>query len=525
MVDTDGDGICNGTDPDDDNDGVTDPNDPCPLDPLNQCVPPPDCSANGGDTDGDGICNGTDPDDDNDGVTDPNDPCPLDPLNQCVPPPDCSINGGDTDGDGICNGTDPDDDNDGVTDPNDPCPLDPMNQCVPPPDCSANGGDTDGDGICNGTDPDDDNDGVDDPLDPCPTDPQNQCTPPPDCSSQGGDTDNDRICNDTDPDDDNDGVDDPLDPCPLDPQNQCVPPPDCSAHGGDTDDDRICDDTDPDDDNDGVDDPLDPCPTDPDNLCAPQAQADVFVIVRGREVTLPAPGVLANDSDPEGDALAAQLEHDAIVGVLALASDGGFTYATATGTTANSDAFTYRAVDATSSSAPAVVTLTLVANCDGQQGDADGDGICDSTDDDASTPTVDMAISKSNGVSNLRPDAETIYEIVVSNRGTQAVANVAIEDRLPASLQEAEWVCSGNGVACPVASGSGDIAVDVALFPVGTELKFELIATVASAVGTTVTNTASVHILSAQIDEKAANDTATDSDPVVPDSLFRNGFE
>ena len=230
--DTDGDGHCDLSDPDDDNDGVDDPNDPCPLDPLNQCVPPPDCSAQGGDTDGDGICNNTDPDDDNDGVDDPLDPCPLDPLNQCVPPPDCSTQGGDTDGDGICNNTDPDDDNDGVDDPLDPCPLDPLNQCVPPPDCSTNGGDTDGDGICNNTDPDDDNDGVDDPLDPCPLDPLNQCVPPPDCSANGGDTDGDGICDATDPDDDNDGVTDPNDPCPLDPLNQCVPPPDCSANGG-----------------------------------------------------------------------------------------------------------------------------------------------------------------------------------------------------------------------------------------------------------------------------------------------------
>jgi hypothetical protein len=268
-TDTDGDGQCDDVDPDDDNDGVPDGSDPCPLDPQNGCVPPPGCGASGGDTDGDGICNASDPDDDNDGIPDASDPCPLDPQNACVPPPGCGASGGDSDGDGICNSADPDDDNDGIPDGSDPCPLDPQNGCVPPPGCSANGGDTDGDGICNATDPDDDNDGLPDGSDPCPLDPQNGCVPPPGCGANGGDTDGDGICNATDPDDDNDGLPDGSDPCPLDPQNGCVPPPDCTANGGDTDGDHICNVNDPDDDNDGVPDTSDPCPLDPQDGCVP----------------------------------------------------------------------------------------------------------------------------------------------------------------------------------------------------------------------------------------------------------------
>ena len=67
--DTDGDGIPNGTDPDDDGDGVNDVDDAFPLNP-NETV----------DTDNDGIGNNSDPDDDNDGVIDTNDPYPLDPT-------------------------------------------------------------------------------------------------------------------------------------------------------------------------------------------------------------------------------------------------------------------------------------------------------------------------------------------------------------------------------------------------------------------------------------------------------------
>ena len=59
AFDTDGDGVGNNADPDDDNDGVEDGSDAFPLD-----------AAELVDTDGDGVGNNADSDDDNDGVTD-----------------------------------------------------------------------------------------------------------------------------------------------------------------------------------------------------------------------------------------------------------------------------------------------------------------------------------------------------------------------------------------------------------------------------------------------------------------------
>lgn len=65
TVDTDGDGIPDGEDPDDDNDGYADEVDAFPLDP-NEWL----------DTDGDGIGDNADPDDDNDSTDDGSDNCP-----------------------------------------------------------------------------------------------------------------------------------------------------------------------------------------------------------------------------------------------------------------------------------------------------------------------------------------------------------------------------------------------------------------------------------------------------------------
>ncbi|MFK7967098.1 MAG: RICIN domain-containing protein [Burkholderiaceae bacterium] len=68
-LDSDGDGLPDSTDPDDDNDGVNDGSDAFPNDPLESV-----------DTDNDGIGNNADPDDDNDGVADAVDADPLDPA-------------------------------------------------------------------------------------------------------------------------------------------------------------------------------------------------------------------------------------------------------------------------------------------------------------------------------------------------------------------------------------------------------------------------------------------------------------
>jgi len=133
----DNDGLGDVCDPDDDNDGIDDGVDNCPVTP----------NSGQEDNDNDGVGDVCDADDDNDGVDDGADNCPL------------TANPGqeDNDGDGIGDVCDPDDDNDGVDDGVDNCPL------------TANPGqeDTDGDGAGDVCDADDDNDGVDDGEDIC----------------------------------------------------------------------------------------------------------------------------------------------------------------------------------------------------------------------------------------------------------------------------------------------------------------------------------------------------------------------
>jgi Ca2+-binding RTX toxin-like protein len=96
----------------------------------------------------------------------------------------------------------------------------------------------------------------------------------------------------------------------------------------------------------------------------PVAAADAYSVIGGGTLTVPAPGVLANDSDPDGDPLTAQVVSPPPGGGLTLNGDGSLTY------TAGEDAdgpvtFTYHAFDGYEYSGTVTVTITVFAGCDG----------------------------------------------------------------------------------------------------------------------------------------------------------------
>jgi len=94
----------------------------------------------------------------------------------------------------------------------------------------------------------------------------------------------------------------------------------------------------------------------------PVAVADAYTAQAGGTLDVPtATGVLANDTDAEGDSLTAAVVDIPTNGTLTLNADGSFTYvpnAQFTGT----DSFTYTANDGTDASNTATVTLQVVGN-------------------------------------------------------------------------------------------------------------------------------------------------------------------
>src|SRR5690606_17892210 len=90
----------------------------------------------------------------------------------------------------------------------------------------------------------------------------------------------------------------------------------------------------------------------------PLAENDVYSTDQGVEINISGPGVLANDSDAEGDPLTAVLVTGPLHGTLSLNPDGSFNYLP-NPDFSGVDAFSYQTFDGAQSSAVASVTITV----------------------------------------------------------------------------------------------------------------------------------------------------------------------
>ena len=91
---------------------------------------------------------------------------------------------------------------------------------------------------------------------------------------------------------------------------------------------------------------------------SPTAAGDGFTTMENVVLNVPAPGVLANDSDVDSDPLTAVKVTDPANGTVTLNADGSFTYAP-NPNFFGSDSFTYRVTDGTAESAPVTVSITV----------------------------------------------------------------------------------------------------------------------------------------------------------------------
>lgn len=92
----------------------------------------------------------------------------------------------------------------------------------------------------------------------------------------------------------------------------------------------------------------------------PTANGDSYRTGQGRQLVVPAPGVLANDVSPSGRPLTATRLTGPGHGTLTFNANGSFTYTPASGY-AGPDSFTYQVSDGSLTSQPATVSLTVLA--------------------------------------------------------------------------------------------------------------------------------------------------------------------
>jgi large repetitive protein len=150
---------------------------------------------------------------------------------------------------------------------------------------------------------------------------------------------------------------------------------------------------------------------------APTAADDAFSTDEDTTLNVPAPGVLGNDVDLDGDGLEAALVSDVSHGSLTLNADGSFSYEPNANFNGE-DSFTYQASDGEADSNVATVTITVNAVNDAPTVDA-GDNV---------SGAEGAAIALDGDVDDVENDDVTVEWTYAAGAGVDAGATCAFTD-------------------------------------------------------------------------------------------------
>jgi VCBS repeat-containing protein len=196
---------------------------------------------------------------------------------------------------------------------------------------------------------------------------------------------------------------------------------------------------------------------------APAAANDGYGTAEDTVLTVPAPGVLANDNDPDGDSLSAALASGPAHGTVALNGNGSLTY-TPAANFSGSDSFTYRASDGDLSSGVATVAITVTPVNDSPTVTVAAGGTCRSDDrsgmlnlvvNDVENAPSALTLSAASSNATLVPNANVVFAgsganrtvtvSTVSGRTGTAVVTVAVGDGQSNGTVQLTVRASGNG--------------------------------------------------------------------------------
>ncbi|MGV0714852.1 Ig-like domain-containing protein [Mycolicibacterium sp. XJ662] len=303
---------------------------------------------------------------------------------------------------------------------------------------------------------------------------------------------------------------------------------------------------------------------------APAPQDDAYITEEDTPLTIPAPGVLDNDIDVDGDDLSALLINPPVHGSITLNGDGSFTY-TPFEDFHGLDSFTYAASDGNGGSATATVYVRVtpvndapVANDDNVVTDEDESIVVDvvGNDSDADRDTLVVieagpagngTVAVANGVITYTPDrdfngADSFTYTVTDGNGGTATATVYVTvnpvNDAPVAVDDAVTVDEDSGatvvdvlgndtdiddddlsVTAAGAAGNGTVTLVDGVLTYTPDTDFHgtdsFTYTISDSNGGTATATVTVTVKPVNDDPVAVDDdVATDEDtPVVIDVL------
>jgi VCBS repeat-containing protein len=195
----------------------------------------------------------------------------------------------------------------------------------------------------------------------------------------------------------------------------------------------------------------------------PTAAADAYTTSEDTALAVAAPGVLANDSDPDGNQLSVALGSGPSHGSIALDANGSFIY-TPTGNFNGSDSFTYRASDGTLTSNLATVTITVSATNDAPTVTVAAGGTCGTNDhsgtvnlavDDVESQAAELTLSAASADPVLVPGGNVVFArngaawkmtvSAVDGRSGTAILTVTVSDGQDSSTVQVTVTVGGGG--------------------------------------------------------------------------------
>jgi uncharacterized repeat protein (TIGR01451 family) len=127
----------------------------------------------------------------------------------------------------------------------------------------------------------------------------------------------------------------------------------------------------------------------------------------------------------------------------------------------------------------------------------------------------DLAVTKTDGQATAIPGLPLAYTIAVSNAGPEAVTGAAVADVVSAALLGPAWTCVASPGSSCTPSGAGNIN-DTVNLPVGGTATYTLTGTVDPAATGSLANTAAATAPAGANDPNPANNSATDTDVLNP---------
>ena len=204
---------------------------------------------------------------------------------------------------------------------------------------------------------------------------------------------------------------------------------------------------------------------------APVAAADSYAVNAGATLTVAAPGVLANDTDADGNTLTAVRVSGPTHGTLALNANGSFTY-TPTAGYSGADSFTYMPNDGTVNGNTATVAITVQAVAVNRAPVAAADSytvnagatltvaapgvLANDTDADGNALTAVRVSGPAHGTLALSSNGSFTYTPVAGYSGADSYAYKAYDGRVYGNTAAVTITVRAPVYALTVGSGSGD---------------------------------------------------------------------